>query len=608
MWVKEICRLAVQGGFLDGLEVCFQSGLNCIVGPRGTGKSSILNLIRFAVGDWTAQPRDFIRQVGEILDDGQVELDIITEFDNFRCIRRKIGRYPRLYDNEGKLIQEGSEVSFGLEAYRQGELEQLLEQSGTALMDLVDRTIDGLDNLLREEEANRNKRLQVQRDYEAVASRLLELQKKLERKNILVKELEGWHLNEPEKRKHALIKERSLIDFWERQLSTRLRGLRALLSNDYHTCCLEESDIFNIDLADELINRVNDTLAMRQQLSQQLEAAMEHGLDSVREISIRMAGRHQEQEEQIARELQQHGFTGYEEAERRRQTLMAELAALTGCEDEHQCIAEQAWRLLEKKQVLILEALRLKERITRARRSKINRLNAILAGNPFIRFNPAAYLEEYRHFLQEKLHGNVSRRLIDKLARRIEPHTLMSIVLKADFEILNHTLECGIREARQIIWLLGQRIDSGQMTEIPLRDQASLFYRGEGGVEEVCSYRLSRGTQCSLLLPIILLARQPVLMGDQFEDNLDNACIYEMVIPRLKSIKGNRQVILVTHNPNIVVSGQADWVVAMTMDQGKGRLRWQGKLEEEAVRREIMATLEGGREAFCQRVEYLGVI
>jgi len=106
MWVKEIRRLAVQGGFLDGLEVNFQKGLNCIIGPRGTGKSSILNLIRFALGDWSQQPREFLHNVTGLLEDGQVEVEFVTEFDNIRKIQRRIGRYPRLYDHKGNCCRK----------------------------------------------------------------------------------------------------------------------------------------------------------------------------------------------------------------------------------------------------------------------------------------------------------------------------------------------------------------------------------------------------------------------------------------------------------------------------------------------------------------------
>lgn len=152
----------------------------------------------------------------------------------------------------------------------------------------------------------------------------------------------------------------------------------------------------------------------------------------------------------------------------------------------------------------------------------------------------------------------------------------MSIVNQADAELLSRTLECGTSDARQIIWALANRAESGRMTEISIGDQVQLYYRGKSGVEAVNSYRLSRGTQCSLLLPIILLARRPVLMGDQFEDHLDNGCIYELVIPRLVDIKQSRQVILVTHNPNIVVAGQADWVIAMTLSHGQEGCRCRG--------------------------------
>ena len=95
--------------------------------------------------------------------------------------------------------------------------------------------------------------------------------------------------------------------------------------------------------------------------------------------------------------------------------------------------------------------------------------------------------------------------------------------------------------------------------------------------------------------------------GDQFEDHLDNGCIYELVIPRLVDIKQSRQVILVTHNPNIVVAGQADWSYHMALSTAREGCRCRGRLDQEEGAQEIMSTLEGGREAFCCRLEYLGL-
>ena len=607
MWIKDLRRLTVQGGFLDGLEISFQGGLNCIIGPRGTGKSSILNLIRFALGDWSAQPREFIQRMSGLLEDGQVEVEFVTEFDNLRRIQRRIGRYPRLYDGEGKLLQEGSDIKFNLEAYHQGELERLLDQGGTELMAMLDRTIEDLAPLVRDLEANAAKRVQLQRDYETAAIRLGELKENMERKNLLCKELAGLQLNEPEKRRQALVQETALFEFWEKLLSSRLKALRNMLTADYHSCRLENTLLLNPDLIENLVTQVNQTLEIRHLLSDELIKVMETGQASIKEIGLALAQRHESQEEQISAALREQGFAGCDELVQHRQRLVLELAELTGCDEEYERAFTQAQQLMERKQILLVEAQRLEESISSARKSTISRLNTVLAGNPFIRFHQHSYLEEYRRFLQKILQGTVSRRMIDNLVRRFDPRALMSIVNQADSEILSRNLECGSSDARQIIWGLGNRLDSGRMTEIPIRDEAALYYRSKSGVESVSSYHLSRGTQCSLLLPIVLLARRPVLMGDQFEDHLDNACIYDMVIPRLLDIKSNRQVILVTHNPNIVVAGQADWVIAMTLADGHGRLRLQGKLDEESVRREVMSTLEGGREAFCCRVEYLGV-
>jgi hypothetical protein len=122
MWVKEIKRLAV-GGILDGAEISFHSGLNCIIWLARDREKQYSQSARFAMGDWTSNPRAFIRQISEILENGQVEVDFVNEFNNVRRITRKVGRYPRLLDEDGQIIQQGSELFFRMEAYQQGELE-----------------------------------------------------------------------------------------------------------------------------------------------------------------------------------------------------------------------------------------------------------------------------------------------------------------------------------------------------------------------------------------------------------------------------------------------------------------------------------------------------
>ena len=77
--------------------------------------------------------------------------------------------------------------------------------------------------------------------------------------------------------------------------------------------------------------------------------------------------------------------------------------------------------------------------------------------------------------------------------------------------------------------------------------------------------------------------------------------IYDLLVSQLKEAKLRRQVIVVTHNPNIVVHGDAELVLSLEAGEGQSRIGCSGGLQEEKVREEICRVMEGGREAFESR-------
>jgi DNA repair ATPase RecN len=98
--------------------------------------------------------------------------------------------------------------------------------------------------------------------------------------------------------------------------------------------------------------------------------------------------------------------------------------------------------------------------------------------------------------------------------------------------------------------------------------------------------------------------KEPLIL-DQPEDDLDNALIYSLIVQQLRTIKPTRQVIVVTHNPNIVVHGDAEYVLALDFGNGQTWVNTQGGLQEQAVRDKICQVMEGGREAFEKRYRRL---
>ena len=111
----------------------------------------------------------------------------------------------------------------------------------------------------------------------------------------------------------------------------------------------------------------------------------------------------------------------------------------------------------------------------------------------------------------------------------------------------------------------------------------------------------SPGEQTAALLAFVLgYGSEPIIL-DQPEDDLDNTVIYELLVRKLRDSKQARQIIVVTHNPNIVVHGDAELVVSLDATAGRTRVRFTGGLQEQEAREEICRVMEGGRDAFDMR-------
>ncbi len=133
-------------------------------------------------------------------------------------------------------------------------------------------------------------------------------------------------------------------------------------------------------------------------------------------------------------------------------------------------------------------------------------------------------------------------------------------------------------------------------------DGLDVSYSASGGGTAFRSIQEgSPGQKTAALLAFILSYGDEPLMLDQPEDDLDNSLISDLIVRQLREAKRRRQVIVVTHNANIVVNGDAELVVALTADGGQTRARVRGCLQDLRVREAVCEVLEGGSEAFRQR-------
>ncbi len=116
----------------------------------------------------------------------------------------------------------------------------------------------------------------------------------------------------------------------------------------------------------------------------------------------------------------------------------------------------------------------------------------------------------------------------------------------------------------------------------------------------------SQGQRSSALLAFLLSFGKEPLVLDQPEDDLDNHLIYDLIVRQIRENKLRRQLLIVTHNPNIVVNGDAEEVHVMAFGRGQCYVKERGSLQEPRIRDEVCRIMEGGHDAFERRWKRLG--
>jgi ABC-type lipoprotein export system ATPase subunit len=108
----------------------------------------------------------------------------------------------------------------------------------------------------------------------------------------------------------------------------------------------------------------------------------------------------------------------------------------------------------------------------------------------------------------------------------------------------------------------------------------------------------SPGQRCSAMLPIVTLTSDAPIIIDQPEDNLDNRLVSRAIFRILAKLKETRQIIVATHNPNILVSGDTEQAVVL---RDNGGIEKYGSIDEPSIIKNVVELMEGGKDAFERR-------
>jgi hypothetical protein len=649
--IAEACYMgrSASGDRSRPFRMTLNPWLNAVIGGRGTGKSTVVEFVRTALDrerelpealkpDYEKYRKQYANRGDEGLLTQNSQFDVIYRKDwtRYKICWTSASKSSSIHvdDGEGGWREEQGAVAqrFPVRVYSQKQIFELAKDP-FALLRIVDEA----------EEVNRAK---WDEDWRAEENRFLSLRVDARRRaaelgdeSRLMGELEDLKrkLEAFEGTDHAAVlkeyqrrqRESGAVDKWESTwqfASSRVRDLaRSIVPQPLARETFDQWDQSATDLLGKSGEVVDGLIKLQKRLeelaaeidalsrrwaerrdSSEWKAAVNSALDAYRQLQER---------------LKQQGAgdpSVYGELVKRRQGVEDRLAEIRRRQDELDGIYKQAAECLDR-----LGALR--QELTQRRREFIGK---VLAQNPYVRIQVIPYggkdaaESELRRLLQRD--GGGFEKDIGKPG---DGDTLLGRLYQGsldpkDFEVRLRSMKSNLRDIaagkHNPLALKDQRFAT-HMAKLPPEalDRVDAWFPEDSLQVEYSttadgsSFRSiqegSPGQKTAALLAFLLSYGEEPIILDQPEDDLDNHLIYNLIVKQLRTIKERRQVLVVTHNPNIVVNGDAELVVALAARSGQTQIEAQGSLQERTVRDTICNIMEGGREAFERRYRRISV-
>lgn len=616
--VNRIRSISIVGGFLDGSTFEFADGLNCLIGARGTGKTTILELARFAfdsLPDPDTDPSGRRRVEALIennLDGGRVQVTIDTKDGLSYIVSRAADEDAIVLTADGQPTEVTLKCGgvFKADIYSQNEVEGIADRALSQLV-LIDNfeaeAIAGIAASIRAVETKLNTNAGVIRPLQ---DQIATLSEEISTLPSVEEKLKGFAgvggenaaaINQAHTQKALRDRERRALEgigqFLE-EYTEQTRGLAGQLGSQ--TKALFTRDLLGgpngaavAPLHQAILNCGAEVDTLLQSAVQTLERVQ----TNLEEAATRLTGLHGQQELAFRALIEKHQVVQGQALERSRlEKLRNDLLAKRRTRDEAQAKLN---RLSRERDQLLRQLSDLRNQRYSIRDQVGQRINAALAPTIRVSIVESGNPEAYRSLLEEVLRGRGIKQnpVAQKLVNAYWPADLSALVQKGDVKALMDQAELNEDQAERVVETLADpgvrfRLEAVELLDLPrieLKD----------GQEYKDSAALSTGQKCTTILPILLLDSHNPLLVDQPEDNLDNRFIFECVVNSIRNVKARRQLIFVTHNPNIPVLGDAERVFVLESDGTSGRKANEGTVDE--CKDDIVTLLEGGQEAFEQR-------
>ncbi|PQQ23422.1 TrlF family AAA-like ATPase [Photorhabdus hindustanensis] len=624
-YASAIERIRFVGGYLDGMDIELSAHLNAVIGGRGTGKSTLLECIRYAFdlepfGKASKAQHDAIVKNNLGIEKGIVEVSIrsATMHGRVFTVSRKYGNQPVVNENGRISPYHPKDLLPGVELYGQNEIYEMTrdEQSRNLLIkrflegehEQFDKAIAKVLVSLKDNRETIIRALSQKADVEAEVERLPKLLDQ-------AKQFQALGIDENLKVIPKLEKEKQLSGRVNEEITRIKEAINILKDSLPDTVFLSDASLEGLPHS--------DLLKQKRQVLEMLKSSLTQCLIQVKELSSKASSNLLPLQQQLSERLQaeeqqlenafkdiptSQGKTG-RQIGTEYQTLLKQIEQIRPKETALQNRQTQLNELYSQRKKLLLELDQQTSAHTSAMQKSVKRLNRKLDQKVRLSLNSEGNRQELVNFLSNcNLEGVEQKRLAWVLEGEFTPANLAATIRRGEAEL---TINFGI--SNSVVRALSRLPEYKllELEELMLPDTMAIELNITHGEREAVFRpigELSTGQQCTAILHLLLLDNQDPLILDQPEDNLDNAFIAERIVAELRRAKLSRQFLFATHNANIPVFGDAEWIGVLSVEDNKGLIlpEQQGAIDMPEVQKLAADILEGGKSAFNQRREKYG--
>jgi len=622
--IGKILRMRIAGGYLDGVEVAFSEHLNTVIGGRGTGKSTLLECLRYALNippkGKQAQKLhlDLIKEnLGRSA--GRIELTLVSSAQNGRqyLVSRRYGEPPIVRDPDDNVSTlQPIDLLPGIDIYGQNEIYELA-QDETSRIQLLDRFLpaDGdfaqrhteLGTRLRDNQHKLVKVLSDGDDLKAQIDRLPKLEEQLQG-------FESLGIREKLAKTPLLARERQIAQRSGEELQHLHDGLNGLRDNLPDLTFISDKALEGLPDAEPLSPIRSILERLQQSFTEHLEAMQIELVEGEQQLVAQLAlweqalQANEAELEKALRSLPAMAGKSGQDVGMAYQRLTQEIERIKPLKARLATFESLHESLRQERRNILAGLSDLRSQHIQALQTAAKRLSRRLEGKLKIVIVPEADRSPLKNFLLScRLEGVGEKRLawIDEL-ETISPLSLAQTIRQGSSVLQAEWTGITPLVAEALPKLQPSQLMELEALELDHRVDISLnVAHGDSAPVFRPLSKLSTGQQCTAILHMLLLENVDPLIMDQPEDNLDNAFIAERIVTELREAKTNRQFLFATHNANIPVFGDAEWIGVFTASESQGCLGFeaQGSIDVPAIRDQVASILEGGRDAFVQRKE-----